>query len=363
MLKPLRGPAAIVWAAIFACLPAWAAEGCTGEAMARTYPGKDWVRADPATTGWSPTGLDAAWDRGRRSFSAGMLVHRGRMIGAFGDIAQPMETRSMRKAFLNVVIGQLVARKKLRLDATLAQMGIDEVTPLTDIEKSATLRDLLTSRSGVYLPAAYVVPGDAEGVPARGTHRPGEAFYYWNWGFNALGTIVEQAAGKSVFPLIAERVARPLGLQDFDPARDTRYVREPVSRHPAYLLDMSTRDRARIGLLFVNNGCWRGRQIVSRQWVQDSIAPVTDQAGDFDYGYLWWSTEAPKHSGLTQRIFMARGFANQYIIGIPELDAVFVLSVDMAGGRAAGLKPPRRSDYEAVLDLVLKASPGRREAE
>jgi len=337
-----------------------AAERCSSQMAKRAYPGKDWDRVPVEASGWSAEGLESAWARASKSFSSGVLVYHGRIIGSFGDIAKPMETRSMRKAFLNIVIGQLIAAGKLRLDATLAELGVDDITPLTAEEKSATLRDLLESRSGIYLPAAYVVPGDSEDVPPRGTHKPGEAFYYWNWGFNALGGIVEKASGKSVFELIERRLARPLGFEDFVRSRDARYVTEPVSRYSAYLIDLSARDRARVGLLFLAQGCWKGRQIVSPKWVTDSTSPITNQTKDYDYGYLWWSTEPPEGSGLSQRMFMARGFANQYIVGMPELDAVFVLSVDMAAGKAAGAKPPRRSDFQAVFDLVLNARPGQR---
>ena len=354
----IKSSLAVALAALVAAEPAAAAERCTRELAARIYPAAEWAAGDPAAHGWSAADLEAAWARVRQSFSAAMLVHRGRVIGTVGDVTRPMETRSMRKSFLNIVAGRLVADGRLRLDSTLASLGIDDVTPLTDQERSATVRDLMASRSGIYLPAAFVVPGDEDAAPARGSHRPGEAFFYWNWGFNALGTIVERAGGDSLFALFERAVARPLGLQDFVRSRDTRYVAEPVSRHPAYLFDLSTRDRARIGLLYLNRGCWRGRRIVDPDWVRDSIAPVTDREQDFDYGYLWWSTEPPAGSGLTERLFMARGFANQYLIGIPELDAVLVISVDMARGREAGLRPPRRSDFEAVFDLILRARPG-----
>jgi CubicO group peptidase (beta-lactamase class C family) len=329
---------------------------------ARTYPDNEWARADGASAGWSQPAIDAVWERARHSFSAGMLVHQGRVIGEFGNVSQPMAATSIRKAFLNILIGQLIERHQLRLDATLIDLGIDEDSALTPAERSATVRNLLTSRSGIYAPAAYVVPGEQNRPPPRGTHRPGEAFVYWNWGFNALGGIVERVAGQSVFPLFRRRIARPLGFQDFDMQRDTRYELNPATRFPAYLFNVSTRDRARIGLLYLNQGCWRGRQIVSPQWVRDSIAPVTDQTDDFDYGYLWWSTEPPPGSGLTQRVFMARGFANQYIMGFPELDAVFVLAVDMEGGRQAGLRPPRRSDFMEVLSLLFRARPSRQSA-
>lgn len=338
-----------------------AAKTCPRDTVGRIYPGREWAAVPPASVGWSADLVEAAMTRGARSFSAGMLVHKGQVIGQFGDVAAPYETRSIRKVFVGGVIGQLIAERKLRLDATLGELGVDDVTPLNEVEKSATLRDLMTSRSGIYLPAAYVVPGDAEHMPARGSHTPGETFYYWNWGFNALGGIVEQAGGGSVFDLFRRRLAMPLGFQDFRVERDTRYVAEPVSKYPAYLFNLSTRDRARFGLLYLNQGCWGGRQLLSPGWVRDSLAPSTNQDGDFDYGYLWWSDEPPTGSGLTQRIFMARGFANQYILGIPEIDALLVLSVDMSNGEEKlkqGLRPPSRRDYREVLDLVLKSRPG-----
>ncbi len=334
---------------------------CEAAMAAKTYPGERWARVAPDAVGWSAEGLHAAAAKANGKFSAGMVIVGGKIISQFGDVAAPYETRSMRKAFLSAIVGQLVEEKTLRLNATMAELGIDDLTPLTETERSATVRDLLTSRSGIYLPAAYVVPGDADDVPKRGAHKPGEAFYYWNWGFNALGGIVENLTGKGVFELIEQRLAKPLGFNDFRRERDTRYRRDAVSKYPAYLIDLSTRDRARVGLLYLNQGCWRGEQLVSPEWVRDSIAPHTTQDSDFDYGYLWWSTEAPAGSGLTQRLFMARGFANQYVIGIPELDALFLLSVDMSNPEEKmrlGLRPPRRSDFEAVFAEVLRARPG-----
>ena len=361
MKRKLTAAAALVALSLAAALPASAAGRCSAEMARRTYPGKDWVMTTPSQAGWSESGLQAAWDRAGKSFSSGVLIHKGKLVGGFGDTKAPYETRSMRKAFLSAVIGQLVEERKVRLDATLGQLGIDDVTPLTAVEKTATVRDLLTSRSGIYLPAAYVVQGDEANMPARGSHKPGEAFFYWNWGFNALGGVIEKITGKSVFELFETRLARPLGLQDFVRARDTRYVREAVSKYPAYLLDISARDRARIGLLYLNQGCWRGRQVVSPEWVRDSTSPITNQTTDFDYGYLWWSDEAPAGSGLKERVFMARGFANQYILAIPELETVFVLAVDMSNGEEKlrqGLRPPTRRDYTEVLGLILKARPG-----
>lgn len=300
--------------------------------------------------------------RAKRSWSSGVLVAGGRVIGQFGDVAAPYETRSMRKSFLNAVAGQLEAEGRLDLGATLASLGIDDDPPLTEVEKTATVEHLMQSRAGVYLVGAYTVPGDIDDIPPRGTHRPGEAFFYSNWAFNALGTAVEKAGGASIFELFDRRVARPIGMQDFVAARDGTYRREDVSRHPAYLFDMSSRDRARFGLLYARDGCWNGKRLLAADWIARSTAPISVNAEGPDYGLNWWSEAPPQGSGLTQRLFMARGFIAQYILVVPEIDAVLVLSVDMKNGRqlmAQGFKPPGEADWEAVRDMVLAAATRR----
>ena len=333
---------------------AQAAQSCPRN---QTFPAAEWQTATPAAAGWSTAEVEAALARAKRSWSSGVLIAGGRVIGQFGDVGAPYETRSMRKSFLNAVAGQLEAEGRLDLSATLASLGIDDVTPLTDTEKTATVEQLMSSRAGVYLVGAYTVPGDIDDMPARGSHRPGEAFFYSNWAFNALGTAVEKAGGASIFEMFDRRIARPIGLQDFVVARDGTYRREDVSRHRAYLFDMSSRDRARFGLLYGRGGCWNGQRLLSADWIARSTAPISVEPGP-DYGLNWWSEEAPQESGLKQRVFMARGFINQYILVAPEIDAVLVLSVDMKNGRqlmAQGFKPPTTDDWNEVRAMVLAA--------
>jgi hypothetical protein len=77
-----------------------------------------------------------------------------------------------------------------------ADLEIEEVgRPLTDVEKSATIRDLLTARSGIYHAS---VKDDNGPYPPPGTHRPGEAFVYNNWNFNALGGSFEREPSLSL---------------------------------------------------------------------------------------------------------------------------------------------------------------------
>lgn len=327
-------------------------------------PAEAWTTAAAAQAGWNQAILDEAWAKAEDSgYAAGMLIYRGQVVGSFGDVSRPYQTRSIRKSLLNAVIGQLVASGKISLDATLGDIGIDDVPALTAAEKQATVRDLLMSRSGVYHAAAYATAMDNEDRPERGSHAHGTWFWYNNWDFNALGSIVEKTTGAKVYDLFRRGVADPTGMQDFGPAVASYHYDADASTHPAYLFDMSTRDRARLGLLYLNGGCWNGHQILRQDWVRDSTSPLTDRAasGSPDYGYLWWSQRGV--GDMKGRLIMARGNAHQYITLIPEADAVLVVTNDM--GRPGWVNwvrnrlhlGPQFDDYGAVLKAVVRARP------
>ena len=327
-------------------------------------PGLHWQAAYDAALGWDEERLSAAWSTAQGAhYTGGMLVYHGRMIGKFGDIRTPLQARSIRKSLLNSVIGRLVAERRLNLDATLGQLGIDDEPPLSGTEKQATVRDLLMSRSGVYHDAAYSVEDDER--PARGSYKPGQHFWYNNWDFNALGQIVEKAGHASLFKQFDSQIARPLQMEDSSPRSGT-YRRDAGSRIPAYLFNMSVRDRARFGLLYLRHGCWRGRQVLPSNWVDTSLSPLTDRKDEMDYGYLWWSQEPIASLGMRERLMMARGNGNQYITLIPEADAVLVLAYDMDHWpwvnwlrERLGLAPSY-DDYVSILKAVVSARPRSR---
>jgi CubicO group peptidase (beta-lactamase class C family) len=166
-----------------------------------SFPGAEWEHAAPADLGWSEAGLAQA-----RAFSdaiqssAVVIVQHGKVVAEWGNTTKPTELASIRKSLLSALIGIAVSDHRIKLDSTLGEFGIDDNSPgLTDIEKGATVRQLLEARSGVYHPALYETPDMAKLRPPRGSHPPGTFWYYNNWDFNALGTIYEHATGAGIF--------------------------------------------------------------------------------------------------------------------------------------------------------------------
>ena len=113
------------------------------------------------------------------------------------------------------------ARQQIDLDAQIGTLGDDDNTPsLTAEEKTATVRDLLEARSGVYHAALYEALGMAALLPF--TARQPQARHVLgtdnNWDFNTLGAIYLHATGRSVFDALDREIAKPIGMQDYRPS-------------------------------------------------------------------------------------------------------------------------------------------------
>lgn len=298
------------------------------------FPGAEWSRGDPAKTGWSADGLAAAKAYADSIGSTSvMIVQHGVVVDEWGDTARKSELFSVRKSVMSALIGIAVGRGQMHLDKTLDELGIDDNPPsLTPTEKTATVRDLIEARSGVYHPTVYETPWMISIKPTRGSHAPGEFWVYNNWDFNTVGAIYEKATGRRIFDALKADIADPIGMQDYQ-SSDGRYVSgEPGSRYPAYPMKMSARDLARFGLLFLNNGRWRDQQVIPAGWVAESTRPYSDTPYG-GYGYMWWTSRpavGPRGPGATITLdaYWADGHLGQYAIVVPALDLVVINRVD-----------------------------------
>jgi CubicO group peptidase (beta-lactamase class C family) len=260
---------------------------------ARAEPAEHWENVEASSAGAVEVQRAVQEYGSRLNPAAVMVVRDGRVIASWGDVSRKINVKSVRKGLMSALYGIAVSEGRINLASTLAQLGVDDYPPsLTDTEKQATVRDLLMARSGVYHLAAYETEEMHEKRPERGSHAPGTFWFYNNWDFNALGAIYRQATGEDIFQSFAQRIARPIGMEDFTSA-DGDYIFEPSSRYPAYPFNMSARDLARFGLLYVNGGRWQGKQVIPAAWIRESTATHSRTDRDsLGYGYLWWTLPA-----------------------------------------------------------------------
>jgi CubicO group peptidase (beta-lactamase class C family) len=284
----------------------------------------------------------------------------GEPVLTFGDQCRPVVVHSVRKSLISALFGQIVERGLVSLGTTLAELDVDDTPQLTAEERSATVRDLLQARSGVYLPpAAQPPPAPAHLVPprpARGAHPPGTHWCYNNWDFNVLGNIYERVTHTSVFLGLDREIARPLGITDWDPYRHGQYHYrdDPLggnTRYPNYQLAMSARDLERFGRLYLHRGRWENEQLVPAGWVDETTGPVSRTSAEADhshYGHLWWVSDG---SGvLPSGTFSALGLGGQFLTVVPAVDLVLVGLVDSYAHGVQPLGPADRTRlYRALL--------------
>lgn len=323
------------------------------------YPDREWQRlSSPADSGWSVDILNQAKLYSYTLDTAAVvIVQHGVVVKEWGATALPLRCHSVRKSLLSALFGKHVAEGAIDLDATLAELGIDDNEPgLTDDEQQAQVRDLLKARSGVFHPALYETEKMRAARPERGSYQRDSYWYYNNWDFNALGTIFENSTARSIFEEFEEQLAGPLAMQDFVRRRHTHYVTGGDSVHPAYPFQLSARDLARLGLLFARGGKWKDKQIVPADWVTESTRSYSDAGDSGGYGYMWWVAKDGMHYPhveLPDGSFSARGFRGQFLVVVPDWDLVVVHRVNSFQlGTAID-----RDAFGKLLSLILAAAP------
>jgi CubicO group peptidase (beta-lactamase class C family) len=322
-------------------------QACAG---IQTPSSRPFEHISPDAAGYSAEKLDAI---GPLLKSVGsdslLLLHDGKVLFEWGNTDKKLLGHSMRKPLLNALLGICHNEGRIQLDVTLGEMGIDDDTPLSAQEKTATLRQVLQSRSGVYLPSAAESEGMSAARPARGSHAPGAHFYYNNWDFNVAGHIYEKFCGERIYEAFERRIARPVGFSSYrnrvgevrndtaqiDPAWDGFYKYETrFSRYPAYHFRLTAHDLARFGQLYLQRGMWEGRQLIPSSWIDLTTQPVSivDEKYGLAYGMLWDVLVPGK--GDERASFFHTG-AGVHMLGVyPKHRLVLVHRVDTEGGVA-----------------------------
>jgi len=336
------------------------------------YPGKEWEKASkPEAAGFSAPRLAAVTPFLQTlDTSAMVVVSGGRVVYEYGDLQKVSYLASCRKSVLAMLYGNYVAPGKISLRKTLREMGIDDIGGLLPIERTATVEDLLTARSGVYRPGSN--GGDArEFFPSRGSRKPGTWYLYNNWDFNAAGTVFEKMTGRDIYDALESDLTKPIGMQDFDRGTHQKSGDRTISMHPAYHMNFSTRDMARLGYLMLRHGNWNGKQLVPADWTKKIVSLVTPvdkinppqwqgygQGTLWGYGYLWWVWDDHGREGPLAGAYTAMGAFGQYITILPKLDVVIA---HKTVPRASSNEPAREvtdAQYQAVLMQVIAAHCG-----
>ena len=174
---------------------------------------------------------------------------------------------------------------------------------------------------------------------------PGKTGRYCSGGVILLGRILEKASGKRLPDFAAENLFGELGITNY------RWDFRPDSSSfdDACQLHLRPRDMAKLGLLYMNEGQWKGSQVISREWVSASLSRHSVVRG-IDYGYLWWrqwlNVNGTRVDGVT-----AKGNGGQRIYLWPSLDLIVVIT----GSNYNEQSPSDEIQIKYILPATMKS--------
>ena len=195
-------------------------------------------------------------------------------------------------------------------------------------KEEMTLEDLLTMTSGFDCTDSYLyrwsglnqMRGSEDWIqfmldlPMTAT--PGTQFEYCNGASFLLSAIITETSGVSAFEFAKTHLFGPLGITDVVWPTNPQGINIGWGE-----LSMLPHDLAKIGYLYLREGQWDGEQIVPSSWVEDSTQEYISATLEDGYGYQWWVDD----SG----VYMALGYAGQFIFVVPEKDMVVVFTSDL----------------------------------
>jgi CubicO group peptidase (beta-lactamase class C family) len=151
---------------------------------------------------------------------------------------------------------------------------------------------------------------------------PGEKFVYNSANTHLLSAIITYATGMSTLDFAKRFLFTPLGIKEVYWEKDGKGISFGGGN-----LFMSQYDLAKIGYLYLNNGVWDNKVIVSRQWVEQSLQSRHEWMYGFHYGYLWYlKKEKNEKTGEEYITYSASGAGGQKIYVIPDSDMVITVT-------------------------------------
>ena len=325
-------------------------EGCA-QTPASTADG--WTTVDPGSAG-----LDsAALARMEQAIAAGefkkitsvVIARHGKLAYEKyidGDAATLRDTRSATKTITSMVTGIAIDQRALPgLDAEVF-FYFPEKQPLAnpDPRKDAsTVEDILTMSSLLECDdwnqysrgneeRMYVIEDWVKfflDLPVKGfppwVTKPqdspyGRSFSYCTAGVTTLGGVLEKTTKTKLADFAAANLFTPLGI------RQVQWAYSPLGLAQAGGgLRLRSRDLLKLAQLYLNQGLWNGKQVVSEKWVKASTTPHVRIDDDTRYGYLWWLKDFKAGARSYSAYYMSGNGGNKVAV-FPALDMAVVIT-------------------------------------
>ena len=201
-------------------------------------------------------------------------------------------------------------------------------------QKDITIRNLLTMSAGMDWDEAYasLFSVTTHGYYGNDLYKlimgldivdtPGVQYSYRSGETQLLSFVLEAATGETISKYAEKKLWQPMMA-----GQDAFWLldKKDGDEKSFCCFHTTARDAARFGRLMLNMGNWNGRQLVSRKYMEEALAPASylkDQWGKDPLTYYGYQTWIMNYNG--ERCPYFRGMLGQYIIAIPSKNAVVV---------------------------------------
>jgi CubicO group peptidase (beta-lactamase class C family) len=258
-------------------------------------------------------------------------------------------SQSMAKSFISFLIGAAIDEGLISSINDPMTKYLPELKDRDPRFERITIRNLLEMRSGLKYNTSFI-PGTSIHAPwhdeAIGYYHPnvrklllkkvdiasepGKDFQYCNYNTSYLGLIIERVSSKTVSKYMEEKLWSP--IMEYDALFSIDSKKSGFEYMPSRLIARAI-DYARFGRLFLYDGNWNGRQIISKDWVvkstrEDQSIPREiypgwlggDNCSHSYYSYQWWG-----HANCDSTYqFAASGNLGQNIYVLPDQEIIIV---------------------------------------
>lgn len=240
--------------------------------------------------------------------------------------------QSVSKTVTSVIFGVAISRGDFKAGLNtpiLKFFDAARVKNVDDRKRRMTLKDVLTMTTGLNWneEVPYDDPrSDSSLMEATDdwvqyvidkpmAEEPGKVFNYSSGATELLAYIFQKETGQDIDAYGEKYLFAPLGIKHH---WKRTYLGVIDTEGGLYL---SGEDLAKIGYLYLHDGLWDGKQIVSKNWVKESLKPYIDAEEHFRYGFKWWLY--PLNGKF---VWMARGFGGQELMVFPDENLIVVFT-------------------------------------
>ncbi len=293
-----------------------------------------WERATPGSLGMDESRLALARDYALKGGGSGMVIHRGKLVYAWGDLKAKYDLKSSSKSFGVTVLGLAIKDGKVKLSDSAIQHNPEFGVPPEENRATGWLSEITLFHLAAQT-AGFDKPGGFQPL----LFRPGTKWAYSDGGPNWLADCLTLAYGRDLQDLMFDRVFTPLGI-----TRDDLHWRENAYR-PKTLNGVPRREfgsgvhanvdaMARFGYLYLRAGRIGSAQTIPSDFVALARQPIATTKGlpvvrpeeyqnaSSHYGLLWWNNGDGTLADVPRDAYWSWGLYDSLIVVIPSLDLV-----------------------------------------